>query len=164
MPNQPMIEIEGMEEAIKALEKMGNLEPVKAAIKAGGKYLKGKIAKYPPRKKVTIDEIGGWASERQRRWFFAALREGKIEVPYRRGISPGTERLGQKWTEQVRDGGFTVVVGNNVSYARFVQKPGEQTRMMQRIGWKTTVQVADEEARKLQSDVKKAIMKAVGAA
>jgi len=161
--NEPMIEIEGLEEAIKKLEKIGKLEPVKAAIKAGGKYLKGRIARYPPRKHVSIQEVGGWASEKQRRWFFANLREGKIDVPYRRGISPGTERLGQKWTEQIRDGGFTVVVGNNVSYARFVQKPGEQTSMMKKIGWKTTVQVADEEARKVQNDVKNAIMKAIGA-
>jgi hypothetical protein len=156
------IEIKGMDEAIKKLEDLGQLRKVHAGIRAAGMYIKGKIAKYPPRKHVSIASLGGWKSDKQRRWFFWALKEGKIDVPYRRGISPSSEALGRKWTSRYDRSKFEAVVGNNVSYARFVMGD-KQTKMMKRIGWKSIETVATEETKRVQEYVFDAVRRAIGA-
>ena len=141
------IEVKGIDELTRKLEKLNKLDGLKPAVRAAAIHAKGKMAVYPPRKKVTIQQIGGWASEKQRRWFFWALRSGAIEVPYRRGQSPGSEDIADKWTTAqptLSDGGLTAKVGINVSYAHYVQGDGTQSRMMKMIGWKTDKTVLDE--------------------
>lgn len=57
----------------------------------------------------------GFASDRQRRWFFAALRAGQITVPYQR-----TGILGRGWrTEASSKDRLTIV--NNTDYTKWVQ-------------------------------------------
>ena len=92
-------------------------------------------ATYPPRKYVSIAEAGGWVSDRQRRWFFWALKEGKIEVPYKR-----TGTLGRSWQQRVarETDSIVGVVGSQgqiAPYNIYVQGP-QQSRMMELIGWK----------------------------
>ena len=92
-------------------------------------------ATYPPRKYVSIAEAGGWVSDRQRRWFFWALKEGKIEVPYKR-----TGTLGRSWQQRVarETDSIVGVVGSQgqiAPYNVYVQGP-QQSRMMELIGWK----------------------------
>jgi hypothetical protein len=154
------VDIKGLEETLKKLTRLGKLEKVYAGLKSAGLYLKGKVAKYPPRKRITIAQVGGWASERQRRWFFAALRSGEIQVPYKRGISPSSQALGRRWTMQHFKSAFQVVVGNNVSYARFVMGD-KQSRMMDMIGWETVDEVAAKETKYVREYVYKAVMKAI---
>jgi phage gpG-like protein len=154
------IEIQGLDELVKKLDDLKQLRKVHAGIRAAGMYVKGRLAKYPRRKRVKISEIGGWASEKQRRWFFWALKEGKIEVPYRRGISPGSEDLASKWTSKYDKNKFEAVVGNNASYARFVMGD-KQTKMMKRIGWKTVETVSKEETKRVQEYVFDAVMRAI---
>ena len=153
--------IKGLDKLIGKLDSIAKLKTVKAGIKAGALHIKGKIADYPPRKYVSIKSVGGWKSEKQRRWFFWALRTGQIEVPYRRGVSPMSQDLGGKWTIKERDGGMTAVVGNNVSYGPFVQSAANQSPMMRKIGWKTTEKVADEEGPRVRELIAKAIRKAL---
>jgi len=151
------IKIEGLDRAIRKCEKIGNLDVVKAGLKAAGVHVKGKIAKYPPRTYVPQP----FKTFKQRAWFFAALKSGEIEVPYRRGQSPGSEDLGQKWTVKERKGGLQVVVGNNVSYGPYVQGPGEQASFMKARSWKTTDQVAQEETAEVNRIVAAAVNKAL---
>ena len=92
-------------------------------------------ATYPPRKYISVAEAGGWASDRQRRWFFWALREGKIEIPYKR-----TGTLGRSWQRRVarETDSIVGVVGSQgqiAPYNVYVQGP-QQSRMMELIGWK----------------------------
>jgi len=92
-------------------------------------------ATYPPRKYVSIAEAGGWVSDRQRRWFFWALKEGKIEIPYKR-----TGTLGRSWQQRVarETDSIVGVVGSQgqiAPYNIYVQGP-QQSRMMELIGWK----------------------------
>lgn len=155
------IRIEGLDKLIGKLDRIGKLDVVKAGIKAGALHIKGKIAKYPPRRRIKIQQIGGWASDKQRRAFFAKLRSGEIQVPYKRGVSPGSETLGRKWTIQARDGGLSAVVGNNVSYGPFVQDRDRQSRMHKMIGWKTTQDVADEEGPKIRDIIAREVAKAL---
>lgn len=155
------ITIKGLDELTQKFDKIGSLAGVKAAMKNAGIHLKGEISKYPPRRHITIQQAGGWASDKQRRWFFWALRSGNIEVPYRRGQSPGSEDLGQRWAITTRNRGFTVIVGNNASYGSFVQAHDRQSRMMKMIGWKTDQQVLDENKHEVVDYIRDAIKKII---
>jgi len=114
MADEVTIEIKGLDELIKKLSDLGQLKVVKAGIKGAALDLRGILSRYPPRKHIPISAVGGWASEKQRRWFFANLREGKIKVPYSR-----TKALGNRWAVKTLDEGFTAIVGNNTPYGSF---------------------------------------------
>jgi len=79
------IRIEGLNELIKKLDDVKQLRKVHAGIRAAGMYLAGKMKVYPPRKHITIASLGGWKSDKQRRWFFANLNKGTIDVESREG-------------------------------------------------------------------------------
>ena len=153
--------IKGLDKLVGKLDSIAKLNAVKAGITAGALHIVDKIDNAPPRKHITIKQIGGWASEKQRRWFFWALRTGQIEVPYRRGISPRSEQLEQSWTIKKRDGGLSAVVGNDTSYGPFVQSKAQQSRMMKLIGWNTIEQVAKKEGPEVRDLIAKSIRKAL---
>jgi len=156
------IEIEGLDELVRKLDDLAKLTKVHAGMEAAALYLKGKIARYPARKNVSIADAGGWASDKQRRWFFWALNAGKIEVPYKRGSSPGSEDMANKWTTKYDKGKFEAVVGNNASYARFVMGD-KQTKMMKLRDWRTVETVASAETKRVQEYVIDAVRRALGA-
>jgi hypothetical protein len=68
---------------------------------------------------------------------------------YRRGIDPRSEKLGQKWTYEIRGSGNSIegILGNNVSYGPYVQDAERQARHMTH--WQTDEQVADENERQV---------------
>lgn len=104
-------------------------------------HVHNRIAKYPP-------SPGGrpqpFKTEKQRRYFFYAIRAGLIQVPYRR-----TGTLGRKWTTQVSPDGRTGRVGNNTPYARVVQDSSYEkySHYHQVTGWPTAQEVARTEQR-----------------
>lgn len=75
-----------------------------------------------------------FVSDRQRRGFFAALREGRIQVPYRRG-GRGSETLGRKWS--IQSVAFGARLRNPARYARLVHGSPGQTRYHRQGGWKS---------------------------
>lgn len=76
------------------------------------KFTLGEIPSNPPK-----SVRRGFQSAKQRRWFFAALRSGAIEVPYRRTGTIGRTNFGE-----VRKLGNDIagVIGNNTVYAPWV--------------------------------------------
>lgn len=138
------IKITGVNAVMALLNPDKAMRGVKSGIQKATAHVQGKIAQYPPDSRAHRPQP--FVSDRQRRYFFAALRRGEIEVPYRRGMSPKSEALGRKWTRTFRQAGLTGIVGNNTSYARYVQGTEKQTAYHTQTGWKTTGQVADEEA------------------
>lgn len=113
---------------------------LRKASMAGALAALSQIKPYPEKNRPSRSSVYGqtWKSVKQRRYFFFALRKGIIQVPYRRGLSPGSQRLGRSWTaKQVDD--TSVAIGTNVSYARMVKDEGQQTRYMKAVGW-TTIQ------------------------
>ena len=154
------IRIEGLTSLRKIMEEVGSLKPVKIGMASGAIHLKGKIAKPPP----VSRRPQPFVSDKQRRGFFAKLRSGEIEVPYRRGISPGSERLGQRWTVQAKDGGLTWVVGSNASYGELVQARRMQTFYHKVTGWKTIEDVTEQEKNTVARGVKREIDRALARA
>ena len=99
------------------------------AFGAGALHLKGKLAVVPPVSRRPQSHL--W-SPKQRRGFFAALRSGKIEVPYIRGSSPSSQNLPQRWRVTVR--AQSAEISNNARYAGLVQ--GEKQTGYHRVtGW-----------------------------
>jgi hypothetical protein len=86
----------------------------------------------PAKRSATWKREGGFVSEKQKGWFFAALREGTIHIPYRRKASGG---LQGKW--YVRPTYSGAVVGNPVPYGIWVHHPKHQIAMHRDSGWRT---------------------------
>lgn len=142
------IKIEGMDELLAKIKTLQELKPVIAAMKAAAVYVKGKAATYPERKTITRASVYGssFKSVKQRRYFFWALRTGRIEVPYRRGMSPGSQAFGRRWTIAAQNNGLTQTIGNNAGYGPYLMDPAKQTAYAKAMGWQTTQAIADDAA------------------
>lgn len=144
MSDNSTIKIEGMDELLDKLKSLEDMRQFIAAMKAGAEHIKGTVDVYPP-DIVPREPMSPFWTDKQRRYFFAALKEGKIEVPYRRGTSPGSQMLNKKWTIGEENGGLTQIVGNNVTYGPFLMDETSQTPYMKRRGWKTIQTVVKEQ-------------------
>lgn len=127
--------------------RMKKMSEVKQGLEAGAIHLKGKMAQYPAQRKGKAI----WSSDpakrkRQQRGFFAKLNAGEITVPYRRGMSSGSKKLGQSWTNRASNGGLTQTIGTAVSYAPLVQAAAKQTQYHKITGWQTEQQVLKRES------------------
>ena len=98
---------------------------------------------------------------RQRAWFLMALREGLIEVPWRRGASSLSEKLSQSWATEMRDE-RSAVIGNDTSYGPFVQDKEKQSKYHEETGWKTIQDVVEAESEKARDIVASVVRKAIG--
>jgi hypothetical protein len=157
------ITITGLSEQIARLARIERGDFAQSALDAAALYVKGKVAVYPAAKRLTRKAVYGssFKTDKQRRGFFAKLRSGEIEVPYRRGVSRGSQSLGRKWTIAAR-GIFTRVIGNNVSYGPLMQdRDHPQSRYAQAVGWQTIQDVAAREAANAQRLVEAEIAKAL---
>jgi len=133
------VELEGLD---RILSKLNAVRPeVKEAVKAVGLEVKGMLAKYPAQRHGQKMRI---RSKRQLNYLRYAIRNEIIDVPYKRGVSAGSQTLGRRWTVGIEDDGLTAVVGNNVKYGPFVQDEKQQLAMHEGTGW-TTVQDAEKE-------------------
>lgn len=140
------VTIEGLDKVLKKLGRFGP-QVYRPAIAEAGSHIKSVLAQYPPR------QLGRKQPPKTMRQFLFlvhAIAEGIIDFPYRRGQSPTSEALGRKWTVELRDEGRTAIVGNNASYAKFVHDPNDQSHFHAEGGWKTTRQVAEQEANDVQ--------------
>lgn len=141
------IRIEGAEELIQRIDSIAKLNKVKAAITGAAVFLKGKMADAPTVSRRPNPFLRGDSAraQRMRAGFFYHLNHPEsskhIEVPYRRGKSPGSEKLPQSWTVQSSLDGFKAWAGTSVSYAQLVQDSAKQTSYHRHTGWITTNQV-----------------------
>ena len=96
---------------------------------------------------------------RQRRYFFWALKNGIITVPYAR-----TGKLGQSWTWRIETtaSGMYGKVGTNMSYARWVQNDELQARI-HRGNWMTDSRALDHRRTEIVQRFRRAIAAALAA-
>lgn len=129
------IEVEGLEELIVRFGV--DLEPaLGAAAVAIAAEAQDRIAPYPGASRKPQP----FRSAKQRRGFFARLRSGAIQVPYRRGSSPGSQTLGRRWNIQPQRLGATLQ--NTASYAGLVHGKAEQAKYHKGT-WKTDEDVKE---------------------
>ena len=152
------IELQGMEAIVKKLESLNKPAVFRRPMTQSVAHLQRKIAKYP---------IGNqhrpqpFKTDKSRRYFFAALRSGDIEVPYKRGSSPGSEKLATSWTTNVSADGRMGTVGNDASYGPLVQDKARQTAYHKATGWSTVQDVAKKEAKMIIRFFQQAIERAL---
>jgi hypothetical protein len=145
------VKIEGMERLKKIFGRDWK-GVFQAGCLAAGKEIAAKLEVYPPQRRGESMEF---VSDRQRRGFFAKLRAGEIEVPYRR-----TGTLGRKWmTRALGPGRVGAVVGNPTPYGPFVQSEERQAPIHRGTGWPTDVQVVEQA--KSEGLIEKAMQAAV---
>lgn len=143
------ITMEGLE---KILSRLDMLPTFRSGVTSGALYVKERIAIYPPRRHGKQPP----KTAKQRAFLIWAIRTGRIEVPYRRGQSSGSQTLGRRWTVRFDDQGKQGIIGNNVSYGPYVQ--GDQQSLFHKTtGWKTTRQVARDEGPAVRKYVQDAI-------
>jgi len=160
------IEIEGLDELVRKLDDLGKLSTVHAALQAAALYIKGKVAKYP--QSTEANQPRGFNT------MYSMTSHRPINTWYQRGYGSkwitksgqvhgrkSSEQLGQKWTTKYDKERFEAVIGNNASYAIFVQ--GEkQAKFHKARGWITVETVAKEETKRVQEYVIDAVRRAIG--
>ena len=153
------IRIEGIEPLLKKITTLRQLRPVRAAIRSSALYVKGRVARYPPQRHGPQP----FETDRQRRGFFAKLRSGEIEVPYRRGISPGSQALGRSWSIGYRKSGLRAVLTNRAGYGPLVQDREKQAAYHKATGWPTTQGVMEAEEATVVEVVRRALQRVIDA-
>jgi hypothetical protein len=117
MAKDAYIKLEGAEDLIRGLGVGGFTKAAGGGLKAGAAHIAAQNAKYPPTRKRRQP----FKTDKSRHWFFAALRRGEIQVPYRR-----TKKLGQAWTVRLQRW-HTAIISNKMPYARYVQDEDDQS-------------------------------------
>lgn len=138
----------------RLMEEIGaTARKMQTGLEAGAQYLKSQIAVYPPSRHGPQP----FKNDKQRRGFFARLKSGEIEVPYRRGISPSSQKLGQSWGVVAKP--LEATVGTRVSYAPLVQSKADQTRYHKATGWVTAEDVKERHGERALVIVKEMLLR-----
>ena len=123
------------------LKRLINLTAYRHGMMAAAEHVKGKVATYPRARRGPQP----FKTDKQRRGFFAKLKAGVIDVPYRLGISPNSQRLDTKWfVSMISDLRASIV--NSATYATLVHDRTKQSRYHHETGWKTAQDVAEDPA------------------
>lgn len=136
------VTIEGQENLNEFLRRLADpAELQKFAQRVGvefGNRAKVVLEKYPgPSHSPVI-----WASEKQRRWYFASRRAAGLPMEYDRLTDPMSKQVGMNWTvRQTADG---AIVGNDVDYAAYVQGYQVQSAQHKATGWVTEKSAAEQ--------------------
>jgi len=148
----PTIEINA-EKLIKQFTKLAQFKHLKQNMKRAAIYVQGKAREYPPESnKPPKGTASAHWTDKQRKWFWANFKSGKLKIPYKR-----TQALRNAWVTQSRNDGFTQVVKNTSTHAQLVQGV-KQTRYHAQTGWKTAEQVSQEEAETVREYIMQGIM------
>jgi hypothetical protein len=125
------IQVEGIDRVVSKFGRLATFTNLRPAMSDSLNKVWNEVAKYPP--PPASSAFPGFKSEKQRRFFFAALRDGLIQVPYRR-----TGTLGRSWTTRidVTVNSIEGRIGTNIIYAPWVQDKGQQA-MIHQGRWQT---------------------------
>lgn len=133
------VTINGLDPIIAKLDGLDKPEVFRLPMQQSVLHLHGKVATAPTGNQHRPQPF---KTDKSRRWFFWALAhpdESGLEVPYKRGSSPGSEKLTSSWTTEVSPDGRQGRIGNDTSYGPLVQDRGQQSAYHAQTGW-TTIQ------------------------
>jgi len=132
------IKVEGLD-ALKRKLGADWTKPIQAGTVAVGQEIRNVVAEYPGPSRQPVE----WASEKQRRWWFASRRGANLPFKYTRNSDAWSQRLGPSWA--VRPEGQTnAVVGTKATYGPWVQSAEKQTAQHKATGWKTDKEAVEE--------------------
>ena len=115
------------------------------AVRAFMEYLIGDqthgLKHYPVYNYITREQAYGqtFVADRQRRWFFAALKDGKIGEP---GYPHRTGELQRGWEYKELNSNWTqATIENQVPYSGYVMGNVGQARLNSMAGWRNVMTV-----------------------
>lgn len=151
--------IVGMDKIIEKLEKLPDAIG-DAGVEQANNYLLNVLIRkeIPPPKHVSRIEAYGrsFFTERQRRWFFAALKSGEITVPYkRRGPSGGVQSA---W--MISGAGRRAYLSNDDPAAEWVYSE-HQARLNQLVGWRRVSQIIDKYTKNIVASFTRGVASAI---
>lgn len=148
------VEVQGLAE-LQAKLKQLPIEAQDMVVDDLNKYYLNVFRGYPPKNYVTRKAAYGvtFFTEKQRRWFFANLNEGNIDVPYVR-----TQQLSKGWRQV--GSGRTSFLANERAGAPYVVGD-DQSRHEAMVGWKKAVDVIKERMSKALQVADGAVKKAI---
>ena len=144
------MKIIGLDKLTKKVDRLAKMEAVKGGVKEAGLLIKGRIAQYPPE-----SEANRWHTKvyydpdtKKERWIVTKYQRNWGQKYQRADGSVGgrktSENLGKRWTVHYRNQGMTAIVGNNATYAPFVQGDDTQAWFHTKRNWKTDKIVLEE--------------------
>lgn len=147
-----VIQVVGLKEVLAKLEHAGKLKEVQAAVLACAEHIKGVVDVYPPSTIANSPMARTWYERGYGpRW---RRKNGTI------GGTKSSQMLGRKWTTR-QVGKYSAEVGNNVSYAKYVQDLDNQKSFHGARGWPTIQQVAEDEREFIIKTIVEAIQKSL---
>jgi hypothetical protein len=119
------------------------------------KYLLNVLRGYPPYQYVSRKSAYGvtFFTAKQRGWFFANLREGNLDIPYKR-----SQTLSRGW--DIIGSGEKSILVNDTPYAHHVYGD-PQSRHPAAIGWKRLPDILKERQERIRAIIKAAVKKAM---
>jgi hypothetical protein len=112
------------------------------ALQVGAEFLLKKFKLYPRYKEVArakaYPEVGGFFSEKQRRFVMAGIKSGRI-VP---GRSNRTMQAKNGWRIEGKGTGLSIV--NDTPAAVYLYSPIYQARQLDLVGWKDINEMTEE--------------------
>ena len=127
-----VIELKGLDELKRKLGK--RIEPYIQGLTVGiGEELK-LVLKNPP---GPAHHPVIWASEKQRRWWFAARREAGLPFGYARDSDNWSQKLPASWTVEKRGSMDALLGTKGIAYAGYVQSDAKQSAQHKATGWIT---------------------------
>lgn len=129
------VTVKGLDKLIEKLERVGGPGALRKPMTKSVAHLHAKIAQYPPASAANSPGNGySWYE----RGYGTRTRTG-------RGY-PTSETLGRRWTHEVAANGQRGTVGNNASYAPYVQSLAKQASFHAARGWLTDEGVVEKES------------------
>ncbi len=155
MPIDVAIKIDGLGELFRKLDHLAAMEVLKPPMEASLLELVDYMEDYPGPPQRPYPKM--LRTAKQRRYFFWALAQGIIKVPYVR-----TGKLGQGWTWEVTTGGSGVHgrVGTNLKYAPYVQSKQRQALIHQG-NWQTDAMAIEAKRAEIVQRFRDAISEAL---
>ena len=150
-PSALVLEIRGIDELDRQLGKVEAALRLGPILRAAALSIKNEVARYPPSTLANSPLARTWYERGfGPRWM---RRDGSI------GGSRTSETLGRRWTTRVSS--REARIGNNASYAPFVQGRDQQAAFHARRGWKTLEDVGEKEAQRVIRQIEAAIRRAM---
>jgi hypothetical protein len=142
MPSGVTVKIRGAEE-VEAFLATVPYGAKGLAAQAYAAYLLGNdkhgLKHYPAYKSITRKQAYGksFETDKQRSWFFWALKNGTLSVPYNRtnNMKNGWVVSGKKWTPKLK---------NQIPYVTHVMDDTKQSRLSKLIGWRKVSKVISD--------------------
>ena len=159
------IAVTGVDQFQADMARLSNPTQFRELVHALGLIVETAFKKYPSRNSPSRTSVYGstFMSDKQRRFFFWALRSGAIHVPYRRGQDPRSKNLEQAWsTKMISDISVQIGIPAGLTYGPLMKDADHQTKYAAAVGWRTVQQDIVDVTPQLDSGARAGVAKILG--